>query len=74
MLLLSIAIVASLSGGLTMDYDSPACTWNEALPIGNGRNGRFGQWRAVCEGCGRSCAVVLGRDELPRLDGRFVGG
>ena len=39
MLLLSIAIVASLSGGLTMDYDSPACTWNEALPIGNGRIG-----------------------------------
>ena len=24
---------------LTLDYDAPAATWNEALPLGNGRLG-----------------------------------
>ena len=32
-------MVSSATAGLSLDYDSPAGTWNEALPIGNGRLG-----------------------------------
>ncbi len=41
---LALCIAAALSDGLcstplTLDYDAPAATWNEALPLGNGRLG-----------------------------------
>ena len=32
-------MVSSAAAGLSLDYASPAGTWNEALPIGNGRLG-----------------------------------
>ena len=32
-------MASSAAAGLSLDYDSPAGTWNEALPIGNGRLG-----------------------------------
>ena len=33
------APAAFADGPLVMDYDTPAATWNEALPLGNGRMG-----------------------------------
>lgn len=41
-ILLGVAVCAvqtGLSAPLVMEYDAPATTWNEALPLGNGRLG-----------------------------------
>ena len=36
---LGLALSAFAATPLTLDYDAPAATWNEALPLGNGRLG-----------------------------------
>ena len=38
-LLLFVVGAASGASPLTLDYDAPAATWNESLPLGNGRLG-----------------------------------
>ena len=39
-IIIAVAVLAvSSASGFSLDYDSPAGTWNEALPIGNGRLG-----------------------------------
>ncbi|MDE3275109.1 MAG: glycoside hydrolase N-terminal domain-containing protein, partial [Verrucomicrobiota bacterium] len=37
--LLAGHLAAYAAAPLTLDYDAPAATWNEALPLGNGRLG-----------------------------------
>ena len=70
---------------LSLDYDSPAGTWNEALPIGNGRLGAMVYGAPGMERMqlnedtlwagGPNCAVEPKmKDELPKIRERILAG
>ena len=70
---------------LSLEYDSPAGTWNEALPIGNGRLGAMVYGAPGMERMqlnedtlwagGPNCAVELKmKDELPKIRERILAG
>ena len=70
---------------LSLEYDSPAGTWNEALPIGNGRLGAMVYGAPGMERMqlnedtlwagGPNCAVEPKmKDELPKIRERILAG
>ena len=79
------AVTSGASAGLSLDYDSPAGTWNEALPIGNGRLGAMVYGAPGMERIqlnedtlwagGPNCAIEPGmKDELPKIRERILAG
>jgi alpha-L-fucosidase 2 len=85
---LGVALAAMACGhalALSLDYDSPAGTWNEALPIGNGRLGAMVYGAPGMERMqlnedtlwagGPNCAVEPKmKDELLKIRERIVAG
>ena len=79
------AMACGHAPALSLDYDSPAGTWNEALPIGNGRLGAMVYGAPGMERMqlnedtlwagGPNCAIEPKmKEELPKIRERILAG
>ena len=82
----AVSLMASSAvAGLSLDYDSPAGTWNEALPIGNGRLGAMAYGAPGLEriqlnedtlwaGGPNSALEPRMKEEIPKIRARVLAG
>lgn len=79
------SVMGPSQASLDMDYDTPAGTWNEALPLGNGRIGAMVFGETGCEriqlnedtvwgGCANNPIETRMRELLPEIRSRIFAG